>query len=122
MTVARVQGQGWTEAVMEALDERVKVVSVPNVHWTDGAALDLDAVAERAHALGCTLVIDASQSAGAMPLDAGRLRPDFLISVGYKWLLGPFGLVSSTSPSSTAAASRWSTTGSLAPVPRTSAR
>ncbi len=27
-----------------------------------------------------------------MPLDAGRLRPDFLVSVGYKWLLGPFGL------------------------------
>jgi selenocysteine lyase/cysteine desulfurase len=91
-TVAREQGQGWTEAVLEALDERVAVVSVPNVHWTDGAALDLEAIAERARALGSRLVIDASQSAGAMPLDAGRLRPDFLVSVGYKWLLGPFGL------------------------------
>jgi len=29
---------------------------------------------------------------GAMPLDIGRIRPDFLVSVGYKWLLGPFGL------------------------------
>jgi selenocysteine lyase/cysteine desulfurase len=27
-----------------------------------------------------------------MPLDVDELRPDFLITVGYKWLLGPFGV------------------------------
>jgi selenocysteine lyase/cysteine desulfurase len=27
-----------------------------------------------------------------MPLDLARVRPDFLISVGYKWQLGPVGL------------------------------
>ena len=37
-------------------------------------------------------MIDGSQSVGAMPLDVGELRPDFLITVGYKWLLGPFGV------------------------------
>lgn len=26
-----------------------------------------------------------------MPLDVAVLRPDFVVSVGYKWLLGPFG-------------------------------
>ena len=36
-------------------------------------------------------MIDASQSAGAMGIDLERLRPDFLVAVGYKWLLGPFG-------------------------------
>jgi selenocysteine lyase/cysteine desulfurase len=92
LTVAREEGQSWTDAVLSALDERVAAVSVPQVHWTDGAVLDLKAIADRAHGLGCALVIDASQSAGAMPLDVGRLRPDFLVSVGYKWLLGPFGL------------------------------
>jgi selenocysteine lyase/cysteine desulfurase len=38
------------------------------------------------------LVIDASQSLGASSLDLGRVQPDFLVSVGYKWLLGPYGL------------------------------
>ena len=38
------------------------------------------------------MVIDASQSLGAMPLDVERLQPDFLVSVGYKWLLGPLGV------------------------------
>ncbi|RSS63402.1 aminotransferase class V-fold PLP-dependent enzyme [Streptomyces sp. WAC07061] len=92
LTVRRERGQSWTEAVLAAIDERVAVVSVPQVHWTDGALLDLDAVAAAARAVGAALVVDASQSAGAMPLDVGALRPDFLVTVGYKWLLGPFGL------------------------------
>ncbi len=37
-------------------------------------------------------MIDASQSLGACPLDLDRVQPDFLVSVGYKWLLGPYGL------------------------------
>jgi selenocysteine lyase/cysteine desulfurase len=74
------------------LDERVAIVSVPNVHWTDGALIELDKVASRAHELNARLVVDASQSVGAMPLDVSVLEPDFLITVGYKWLLGPFGL------------------------------
>ena len=92
LTVGRQPGQSWTEAVLAACDERVAVVSVPQVHWTDGALVDLDAVAERSRQVGAALVIDASQSAGAMPLRVDVLRPDFLVTVGYKWLLGPFGL------------------------------
>jgi selenocysteine lyase/cysteine desulfurase len=92
VTVAPERGQSWTEAILAALDERIRVVSVPNVHTTDGALIDLEAVADRAHALGCRLVVDACQSVGVMPLDVKRLRPDFLVTVGYKWLLGPFGL------------------------------
>ena len=37
-------------------------------------------------------MIDASQSLGALPLDVAALRPDFVVAVGYKWLLGPFGV------------------------------
>jgi selenocysteine lyase/cysteine desulfurase len=91
-TVRREPGQGWADAVLDALDERVAVVSVPQVHWIDGALVDLDRIAPRVRELGAKLVVDASQSAGAMPIDVGVLRPDFLVTVGYKWLLGPFGL------------------------------
>jgi selenocysteine lyase/cysteine desulfurase len=92
LTVSKEPGRSWTEVILAQLDERVGVVSVPNVHWTDGAVVDLDRVADRAHAVGARLVIDASQSAGAMPLNVRALRADFVITVGYKWLLGPFGL------------------------------
>jgi selenocysteine lyase/cysteine desulfurase len=92
LTVSRESGQTWADAVIAALDERVAIVSVPNVHWTDGAFVDLGPISDRVRELGARLVIDASQSAGAMPLDVGELRPDFLVTVGYKWLLGPFGV------------------------------
>jgi selenocysteine lyase/cysteine desulfurase len=92
VTVERGADQTWTEAVLEVLDDRISVVSVPNVHWTNGALVDLATLADRSHAVGARLVIDGSQSVGAMPLDVARLRPDFVVSVGYKWLLGPFGV------------------------------
>lgn len=92
VTVHRERGQSWTDAVLAVLDERVRIVSVPHVHWTDGALVDLERVSARTHELGAHLVIDGSQSIGAMPFDVARLRPDFVTSVGYKWLLGPLGI------------------------------
>ena len=92
LTVAREPGQTWTDAVLAALDERVAIVSVPNVHWTDGALVDLSAIARRSRELGARLVIDGSQSVGAMPLDVEELQLDFVVVVGYKWLLGPFSV------------------------------
>jgi selenocysteine lyase/cysteine desulfurase len=90
VTIEREPGQTWTDAIFAVLDEQAGLVSVPNVHWTDGALIDIDAVAARVHELGCRFAIDASQSCGVMPISVERLRPDFLVTVAYKWLLGPF--------------------------------
>jgi selenocysteine lyase/cysteine desulfurase len=92
VAVERGDGQSWGEAVVEALDERTAVAAVLAAHWTDGGAVDLAAVGARARQVGAALVVDASQALGAMPLDLGAIRPDYLVSVGYKWLLGPFAL------------------------------
>jgi selenocysteine lyase/cysteine desulfurase len=92
LTVSREAGQTWTDAVLAALDESVAIVSLPNVHWTDGALVDLDTIAARCRELGARLAIDGSQSVGAMPIDVSELRPDFLVTAGYKWLLGPFSV------------------------------
>jgi selenocysteine lyase/cysteine desulfurase len=91
-TVQRPPTQSWTGAVLDAIDSSTAVVAVPNCHWTDGALVDLVPVAQAARSVGAALVVDASQSFGAYPLDVGAIRPDFLVSVGYKWLLGPYTL------------------------------
>jgi selenocysteine lyase/cysteine desulfurase len=78
--------------VVDAVDERTAVVAVLAAHWTDGGAVDLAAVAARAREAGAALVVDASQALGAVPLDLAAVRPDYLVSVGYKWLLGPVAL------------------------------
>lgn len=59
LTVDREPGQSWTDAVLAALDERVALVSVPQVHWTDGAWVDLAAVAASAREVGAALMVDA---------------------------------------------------------------
>ena len=92
LTVRRHPENGWTEALLRTIDEETAVVSVPHCHWTDGSSIDLIRIGERAREVGAALVIDASQSLGACPLALERVQPDFLISVGYKWLLGPYGL------------------------------
>ena len=88
----RRDGQGWGEAVLAELDERTAVVAVLATHWTDGGSVDLAAIAARAREAGAALVVDASQALGAVPLDLDAIRPDYLVTVGYKWLLGPFAL------------------------------
>lgn len=92
VTVARPADDDWTPAVLAAIDERTAVVAVPQCHWTDGTIVDLVQVGVAARAVGAALVVDASQSLGALPFDMAAVRPDFLVAVGYKWLLGPFSL------------------------------
>lgn len=81
----------WTRPVLDAIDTDTAVVAVPAVHWTDGRAFDLEAIGAAARAVGAALVVDASQSLGAAPLDVTTFQPDFLVSVGYKWQFGPYG-------------------------------
>jgi selenocysteine lyase/cysteine desulfurase len=91
-TVQREPDGTWTQAVLKAIDDSTAVVAVPNCHWTDGSLIDLDAVSDKVRSVGASLVIDASQSLGAYPLNIAKIQPDFLVSVGYKWLLGPYSL------------------------------
>jgi selenocysteine lyase/cysteine desulfurase len=92
VTVARSGDDDWTAGLEQAIDERCAVVAVPVCHWTDGTVVDLERVGRRARSVGAALVVDACQAAGALPLDVGRIQPDFLISAAYKWLLGPYSV------------------------------
>lgn len=91
-TVRRPGNTSWTEALEDAIDEQTAIVAAPQCHWTDGSKVELEKIGNRAREVGAALVIDASQSLGACPLDLARVQPDFLVAVGYKWLLGPYGL------------------------------
>jgi selenocysteine lyase/cysteine desulfurase len=92
LTVPRPADHDWTAAVLDALDESVAVVTLPNCHWTDGSLVDLVRVGRRAREVGASLVVDAIQSLGALPFDVAEVRPDFLVAGAYKWLLGPYGV------------------------------
>lgn len=85
-------GQTWTEALVEQIDERTAVISVPPVHWADGCLIDLERIGRRAREVRASLIVDASQWLGAMSLNFERIGADFVIVPGHKWLLGAYGL------------------------------
>ncbi|WP_419163709.1 aminotransferase class V-fold PLP-dependent enzyme [Candidatus Palauibacter sp.] len=82
----------WNERLLDAIGPDTAVVALPHCHWTDGTRIDLEAAGRGAREVGAALVIDASQSIGAVPFDVQRIRPDALITVGYKWIMGPYSM------------------------------
>jgi cysteine desulfurase / selenocysteine lyase len=77
--------------LIAAITPRTRLVSVSLVRFDDGSLLDAARVAEACHKQGALLLLDASQSCGAIPMNVNQLGADFIVSAGYKWLLGPFG-------------------------------
>ncbi len=93
--VRRPDNGDWTDALLAAIERTgaapIAIASISSVHWSDGGAVDLDAVAPALRARGAALLIDATHSAGVLALDVRTLDPDFVAFPTYKWLLGPYG-------------------------------
>lgn len=77
--------------VAALVDSRTKVVCVSHVQYATGHRLDPAALSALAHRNGALLVLDASQSAGAVPLDVRADDIDFLVATSYKWLCSSIG-------------------------------
>lgn len=92
LTVARPRDANWSQAVLAALDDSVGLLALPMCHWTDGSMLDLPLIAREAKKRGIPLVLDLTQSLGAVPFDLNEIPCDFLVAAAYKWLLGPYSL------------------------------
>src|ERR1700675_709358 len=99
-TVAWPADNDWTTAVLESLTPDVAIAALPNVQWTSGGRLDLVRIGEACRKLGTALVLDLTQSLGALPFNVGGLKndlqngvqPDFAVAASYKWLLGPYSV------------------------------
>src|SRR5690606_28861799 len=53
---------------------------------------DLSALREKTRQCGALLILDGTQSVGAMPFNINDVQPDALICASYKWLLGPYSI------------------------------
>src|SRR5208282_6275326 len=77
--------------LIAAMTPNTRLVSVSLVRFDDGSLLDAKRVAAACHSQGALLLLDVSQSCGAVPMDVKELGADFLVCAGYKWLLSPYG-------------------------------
>lgn len=92
-TVARPEDGRWSAAILDAMAAlpSLRIVALSTCHWTDGSLIDLVPIARACRERGVVLVVDATQTLGAVPFDFEAVAPDFLVAAGYKWLLAPYG-------------------------------
>lgn len=77
-----------TARVVEAIDERTRIVAVSHVLFRSAYIMDADAICRRAHDAGALVSLDAFHSVGVMPVDVRASGVDFLTGGVLKWLCG----------------------------------
>lgn len=83
--------KSWNQHILEAITEKTAVVAMGNIHWSNGSLFNLKAISKKAKQHQSLLIIDGSQSIGALPFSVKDIQPDAVICAGYKWLFGPYG-------------------------------
>ena len=71
--------------------ENTKAIVCTHASNLTGNVLDITRIAKMAHAHGALLIVDASQSAGVIPIDMQKMDIDVLCFTGHKGLMGPQG-------------------------------
>ncbi len=82
----------WNERLLDAIDDRTAMVALGHIHWANGTLFDLKKISEKTHRHGGFVVVDGTQSVGALPMDVQQFGIDALVCAAYKWLMGPYQL------------------------------
>lgn len=81
-----------TDETLEiGINEYTRLLAVGHVSNVLGCVNPVRKMADRAHAFGAVVVVDAAQSAPHMPIDVHELQADFLAFSGHK-LMAPMGI------------------------------
>jgi len=86
------RGKEWNKRILDSINSKTAVVAVPHVHWADGTLFDLENIRLKTAQNDALLIIDGTQSVGALPFSVAKIKPDVLVCAGYKWLMGAYGL------------------------------
>ncbi|XWN35789.1 MAG: aminotransferase class V-fold PLP-dependent enzyme [Balneola sp.] len=86
------RGKLWNEQILNAINNQTKMVACGHIHWADGTTFDIRSIRQKTFEVDAWLVIDGTQSLGAIPFDIQQLKPDALIAAGYKSLMGPYSI------------------------------
>ncbi|WP_420096728.1 aminotransferase class V-fold PLP-dependent enzyme [Brevibacterium sediminis] len=85
------------DTLAEAVDESTTLVSFSAAQSATGEVADVPAIISAAREVGAFTVLDGTQAAGWLPLNASEV--DFLTVAAYKWLCAPRGTAFLTMPS-----------------------
>ena len=85
-------GEDWNNELLNAIDDQTKLISIGHIHWSDGTLFDLKSIRKKLDEVGGLLVIDGTQSIGALPFSVKEYRPDAIVCAGYKCLMAPYSI------------------------------
>ncbi|MEM1324637.1 MAG: aminotransferase class V-fold PLP-dependent enzyme [Bacteroidota bacterium] len=84
--------RSWNEQILDRINAQTSVVLLSSVHWMNGLRFDLESIGRRCQEVGAKLLVDGTQSVGALPMDVQKCHISTLICASYKWLLGTYTL------------------------------
>ncbi|MDQ3547427.1 MAG: aminotransferase class V-fold PLP-dependent enzyme [Chloroflexota bacterium] len=79
-------------AIEAAMTLRTRAVAISHVEFADGYCNDLAALGALCRDRGVLLIVDATQSLGAVPLDVDGWGVHAAVAHGYKWLHAGYGI------------------------------
>lgn len=79
------------DELREAISSKTRLFCTTWVHSFSGFAADLDGLVSICREKNVISVVNASQGLGARPFDFRSVPVDAIVSVGFKWLCGPYG-------------------------------
>jgi cysteine desulfurase/selenocysteine lyase len=82
-------GELRTEDLLREAGGRAGVICLSHVQYSNGFRARLEEIGENKGARA--FVVNASQSAGVLPVDVKRMKIDALCATGHKWMLGGYG-------------------------------
>lgn len=84
------KGKDWNARILAAINKDTAFLVMASVHWMNATRFDLEQIGSRCREVGAKLIVDGSQSVGALPIDVLACKIDALICAAYKWLMGPY--------------------------------
>ena len=80
------------QALIDAMDENVRMLAISAVQYSSGLKLDLEILGEACHERDIAFCVDAIQMLGAIPCDVQAAKIDFMMADAHKWFMGPEGI------------------------------
>jgi cysteine desulfurase/selenocysteine lyase len=90
--VPMIDGRADLDLLPGMIDAKTKVVAISAVQYTSGYRYDLGRLGDLCRSRDALLVVDGTQAAGAMVIDADAAGIDALVVSAHKWMNGPLGI------------------------------
>ena len=77
-----------TGDLLDAIDERTRLVSLSHVLFRSAYIMPAAAIVEKAHRVGAQVLLNGYHSVGVIPVDVTALEVDYYVGGTLKWLCG----------------------------------